>query len=105
MGWPEVTVELTLKLAEALERIATEQKLTATDVAEGPVRGLTYDAGLRAAGSELVAGTSVTSASSRIPHGRRPKQAFSGAVGCGSRRAGRTTRIPTTPRPHLSQLS
>ena len=33
-GLAEVTVELSLKLAEALERIATEQKLTATDVAE-----------------------------------------------------------------------
>ena len=33
-GLAEVTVELSLKLAEALERIATEQKLTATDLAE-----------------------------------------------------------------------
>jgi hypothetical protein len=40
-----------------------------------------------------------------VQHARLGMQAFSGAVGCGSRRAGRTTRIPTTPRPHLSQLS
>ena len=33
-GLAEVTVELSLKLAEALERIATEQGVAATDLAE-----------------------------------------------------------------------